>query len=67
MKSRARNVLLVVGSMVLVGIGWMAFWVWRFVHPIAVQMETGRKYMDSLADKDIPPWIDRSIKYLADI
>jgi len=28
------------------------------------QMDTGKKYMDSLTDKDIPVWIERTKKYL---
>jgi hypothetical protein len=30
------------------------------------QMTTGRKYMDSLSDKDIQAWIQRTQKYLAE-
>jgi len=34
------------------------------VHYIDKHMEIGQKYMDSLADKDIQVWIQRSQKYL---
>jgi hypothetical protein len=35
-----------------------------FVHELDKKMKIGQKYMDSLTDKDIQVWIQRSQKYL---
>ena len=35
-----------------------------FDHQMNVQVAAGRKYMDSLTEKDIPVWVNRTKKYL---
>ena len=39
---------------------------WVFFDDTKKQMDAGKKYMDSLTDKDIQSWIQRTQKYLAE-
>jgi hypothetical protein len=36
-----------------------------FFRPVSAQMDAGRAYMDSLTEKDIPVWIERTEKLLS--
>ena len=47
-------------------VGQFVFEIVSFDHDMEKQMKTGQKYMDSLTDKDIQVWIQRTQKYLKD-
>ena len=47
-------------------VGQFVFEIVSFDHDMEKQMKTGQKYMDSLTDKDIQVWIERTQKYLKD-
>src|SRR5580698_405840 len=62
---------LIAGSMAILVI--IGFPLVRFVYEMAIwsyddekQMAAGKKYMDSLSDKDIQAWIQRTQKYLTE-
>ena len=62
----ARIALAILGLLVIaiVGIG-----VWLYTGPFSVwrhQMATGATYMKSLKDSDVPPWIERTTRLLAE-
>ena len=68
MTKPAKIVLKILGAIVLIGIAWFTL---AFVVPIVgfiraydKQMSAGRKYMDSLTEKDFQIWIARTQKYL---
>ena len=47
-------------------VGQFVFEIVSFDDGMEKQMKTGQKYMDSLTDKDIQVWIERTQKYLKD-
>src|SRR5215469_5170403 len=57
---------LVLLLVLIIGILWGRdiFEMYYVFHQWSKQMETGRVYMDSLTDKDIQIWIQRTEKYL---
>jgi hypothetical protein len=70
MKPTARNVLIIFGLITLL-CGVVLFCI--FIAPILVmfhgwnqQMTAGRKYMDSLTEKDFLVWTERTQKYLSE-
>jgi len=64
MKRIAKIILGAVGLTVVVGVGSLVLFAWWFVHPVVVQTRAGRTYMNSLNEKDIQQWVDRSKLYL---
>jgi trehalose-6-phosphate synthase len=55
---------LVILVIVAFPVGRFIFEMISFDHEMEKQMKIGQKYMDSLTDKDIQVWIQRSEKYL---
>ena|SRR5580692_6473720 len=57
---------LVILVIVAFPVGRFIFETISFDHDMEKQMKIGQKYMDSLTDKDIQVWIQRTQKYLKD-
>ena len=54
--------VLVVGVVVAIKLSFPV----RFAEEMRAQMTVGAKYMKSLKDNDIPPWIERTKRFLAE-
>lgn len=68
MNKPAKTALKILGVIVFIGAGWFTL---SFIAPTVSlfraydkQMSAGRKYMDSLTEKDFQVWTDRTKKYL---
>ena len=60
-----RTALVIAGWFVLsLAVAFYALPAW-FFRPMRAQMAAGRVYMDSLTEKDVPVWIDRTEKLLS--
>jgi hypothetical protein len=55
---------IVFGLLVFLFVGWVAFLCFAFIYEDHRIQAIGRNYMDSLTDKDIQIWIQRTQKYL---
>jgi hypothetical protein len=67
MKSPTKIALWISGVIALIPIGYFAFWYFLMsglFHSIDKSMAVGQKYMDSLTEKDIQVWVNRTKKYL---
>jgi hypothetical protein len=69
MKTIAKAIIaagLVILVIVAFPVGQFIFEIVSFDYGMEKQMKAGQKYMDSLTDKDIQVWIQRTQKYLKD-
>ena len=67
MTKSTKTVLKILGAIALIPICYLAyisFLMFGLFHSIDIGIAEGQKYMDSLTEKDIPIWSDRTQKYL---
>ncbi|HEY5345744.1 MAG TPA: hypothetical protein VIK62_05310 [Verrucomicrobiae bacterium] len=67
MTKSTKTVLKILGAIALIPIcylTYMSFLMVGLFHSIDTGITEGQKYMDSLTEKDIPIWSDRTQKYL---
>jgi hypothetical protein len=70
MKKSRKIITIIIGLVFLIIIGFpflrFIFEMASFEYDLEKHMKIGQKYLDSLTDKDIQVWIQRSEKYLKD-
>ena len=70
MKKPIKTGLGILGIILLLVVGWFTLEfvvpMFRLFHDFDKQMAAGRKYMDSLTDKDFQIWSERTQKYLSE-
>ena len=64
MKKKAKLVLIGVTILVLGGTGYYLFPIGYLFYTMGRDMRAGQHCIDSISDKDIPIWVDRTEKYL---
>jgi hypothetical protein len=64
MKKRTKVILLLVAALILCYVGYFALPIGCLFYSMHSQMRTGQRYLDSITEKDIPAWIERTEKYL---
>jgi hypothetical protein len=67
MKNSIKIVLMILGVLALIPICYFAFWYFMMIglfHSIDKSKAVGQKYMDSMTDKDIQVWMERTKKFL---
>jgi hypothetical protein len=70
MKGSTKTGLKIFGLVIFIGVAWLTY---AYIFPIAGliyygnrQMKAGQKYMDSLTERDVQVWVNRTKKYLAE-
>ena len=64
MRKKTKVILLCITALVLTGVSFYLLPIGYLFYTMASQMRAGQSYMNSITEKDIPIWTDRTKMYL---